>query len=112
MSFLPDFGGGITSSASLLVTRWMSSLSPLLPGTITGFGLPQRDLLEVEPQVGLARLGVRAVAGEAVLGEDRQDVAAEVDRLRLAGPHGGRHRAASKDHTRHKTENMKGRGAP
>ncbi len=61
-----------------------SSLSPLLPGTITGSPVPQRDLLEVEPQVGLARLGVRAVAGEAVLRKDRQDVAAEIDRGRLA----------------------------
>ena len=36
VSFLPDFGGGMTSSASLLATRSISSLSLLLPGTITG----------------------------------------------------------------------------
>ena len=36
VSFLPDFGGGITSSGSVLVMRRISSLSPLLPGTMTG----------------------------------------------------------------------------
>ena len=46
-------------------------------------GLAQGAVLEVEPQVGLARLGIRPVAGEAVFREDRQDVAAEIDRIGL-----------------------------
>ena len=36
---------------------------------------------DVEPQVGLSRFGVGPVAREAVLRENRQDVAAKVDRL-------------------------------
>ena len=38
-------------------------------------------LLEVEPQVGLARVRIRPMAGEAVLRQDRQDVAPEIDWL-------------------------------
>ena len=66
-------GGGITSSGSSELMRAISSLSSGLPGTIAP-GLDGR-LAAVEPQVGLARGAVGAVAGEAVLGQDRPDVA-------------------------------------
>ena len=38
-------------------------------------------LLVVEPQLTLAAFLVRPVAGDAVLGQDRADLAAEIDRL-------------------------------
>src|SRR5439155_23414262 len=46
-------------------------------------------LLHVGPQVGLANLRVRAVALEAEVGQDRQDVAAEIDRRRVGRGGGG-----------------------
>ncbi len=47
-------------------------------------------LLDVEPQVGLAMLRVRAVAGETLVRQDRADVAVEVgDRVGGAGSGGG-----------------------
>ncbi len=36
VSLRPDFGGGISSSASSVSSRRISSLSPLLPGTMIG----------------------------------------------------------------------------
>ena len=57
--------------------RSISSLSSGLPGTIAS-GLDGRLAL-VEPQVGLAGGAVRPVAGEAVLGQDRPDVAVVLD---------------------------------
>ena len=79
VSFLPDFGGGITSSASLLEIRANSSLSPLLPGTITGSLVRRRASFESSRRSALRVFDVGAVAGEAVFREDRQHVAAEVD---------------------------------
>ena len=49
----------------------------------------ERAVPGVEPQVGLARRLVGPVAGEAVVGEDRPDVALEVDRGRRLGGRGG-----------------------
>ena len=43
----------------------------------------------VQPQAALARLGVRSVAGEAVLGEDRPDLAGEVHGSFRNGRHVG-----------------------
>ena len=78
VSFFFVAGGGITSSGSSERIRAISSLSSGLPGTIA----PHLDgrLALVEPQVGLARGAVGAVAGEAVLGQDRADVAVVLDR--------------------------------
>ena len=84
VSFLPDFGGGITSSGSVLDdAKKQLALAALARHDDRVFG-PQRRLLDVEPQVGLSRLRVGPVAGEAVLREDRQDVAAEIDRSAVA----------------------------
>ena len=85
------FGGGMTSAGSSLVIRATSSLSVALAGhdhrALGAEGL----LLHVEPEVGLAAGRVRAVAAEAMVGEDRQDVAAEVHAVRpvRSGRRGG-----------------------
>ena len=50
----------------------MSSLSSGLPGTTTCSSKP---VARVEPQIGLARLGVRSVAVVALVGKNRADVA-------------------------------------
>ena len=81
VSFLFVFGGGITSSASsredardqLALVRLAGHDRPGLDGVVA----------LVEPQVGLAGGAVRAVAGEAVLGQDRPDVAVVFE---LVGP--------------------------
>ena len=67
-----ESGGGIRSSSSSLKMRVMSSLSSGLPATTT---LASHAFARVEPQVGLARLGVGSVAVETLVGEDRADVA-------------------------------------
>ena len=46
---------------------------------LAGLPLAKRRVLHVEPQLGLALVRVRAVAGEAVLGKDRTDVAVEIE---------------------------------
>ena len=81
VSFLPDLGGGITSSGSLLVTRCDQLALAALARHDHGVLRPQRAFLEVEPQVGLARLGVRPVAGEAVLRR-----IGRMSRLKSTGP--------------------------
>src|SRR5690349_17600145 len=43
--------------------------------------LAKEPLLLVQPQVGLARPGVGTVTGKAVVGEDRTDVAVELNLL-------------------------------
>ncbi len=45
--------------------------------------LGKRPFLRVEPQAGFTRLVVGTVAGEAVIGEDRPDIAREIDRARF-----------------------------
>ena len=57
--------------------RSTSVLPSVSPGTIAPASMAESR--HVQPQVGLAMTGVPAVAGEAVLREDRPDVAVEVD---------------------------------
>ena len=56
-------------------------------GKLPGLGRLQRLVAPVETEVGFARGGVRTVAVEAVLREERTDVAIIVQRFR--GPRGG-----------------------
>ena len=62
--------------------RSMSRLSAGLPGTIAP--VPLADFFDVEAQLRLAVLLVRAVAGEALVRQDRPHVAVEVDLARAA----------------------------
>ena len=55
-----------------------------------------RGVLEVEAQPRLARRSVRAVAGEAALGQDRPDVAVVADASRGRRPHGSRRQRRSR----------------
>ena len=60
------------------------------PGAASGWGsLTERALAGVQPQVSLARRLVGTVAGEAVVGENRPDVALEVDGGSGLGSRGG-----------------------
>src|SRR5262249_20860573 len=43
----------------------------------------RRRLVEIEPQPGLLQLSVGTVAGEAMRGQDRQNIASVLDFLRL-----------------------------
>ena len=89
MSRLPVFLGGIRSVSSSSVIRMISSLDSGSPGTIAVSPLFERldgRLAAVQPQpLGPFRL-VLTVAGEAVLGQDRPDLAVEVDLPRLGAP--------------------------
>ena len=86
VSFLPLFGGGICSarrrrSRSGRPARSRRACRARSRGR--RLELAEGALLGVEPQAGLAGLVVGAVAGEAVVREDRPDVPREVDGLRL-----------------------------
>ena len=60
------------------VIRLTSSLSAGLPGDDRAH--LDGGFAAVEPQVGLAQSAIRTVAGEAILGQDRPDVAVVADR--------------------------------
>ena len=62
--------------------------------------LGERPFLRVEPQAGFSGLVVRTVAGEAVVREDRPDIAREIDRawLGVAGGSNGITFAAGRLH--------------
>src|ERR1043165_3990071 len=62
---------------------------PLLGVAGNDGALLQRDLADVEPNLGLAIVFVRAVTDEAVLGENRPDVAVELQRMGRTGAPGG-----------------------
>ena len=86
VSFLVDFVGRHQLVGSSLRMRATSSLSSGLPGTIAS--LARAVVAVVEAELGLAVLLVGTVAEEAVLGEDRPDVAVELHLL--ARPRGAR----------------------
>lgn len=67
-------------------------------GQAAGLGGLEGVGLDVEPELGLALALVRAVAGEAVLGEDGADVAVEIDRT---GRRGGGGRPGPEQHSKH-----------
>lgn len=50
-------------------------------GGVTGFGFAEGGFLDVEAEVAFAFVGIGAVAGEAVFGENGADFACEVDLL-------------------------------
>lgn len=75
---LPDFGGGMTWSRSLLNALEQLALAALAPDD-DGLFRSQSAVFDVQSQLGLTRFLVRPVAGEAILREDRQNFAAEVD---------------------------------
>ena len=81
---IAPFGGILVTSGFVPVIAWIKQTLGRLLGTIAGPELPPRLMpgVQVEPQVGLL-LG-RAVAGRAVGGEDRLDVARVIDRLGAA----------------------------
>ena len=68
----------MTSSGSVLKIRSISSLSSGLPGTMRL--MLDGGLAAIEPQIGLARGAVRPMAAETILGQDRPDVAIELNR--------------------------------
>jgi hypothetical protein len=79
-SFLCDFFGGIMSSSSSVVMRSHASLLARSPGR----WLARRRCLPlpfetVEPQVCFSGLRVEAMAGEALIREDRLDIATETN---------------------------------
>ena len=90
VSGLPAFGGGIRVSGSSEVIRSaeLALVRLARDDDRRAVGRAEQSLAGVEPQVGLALVGVRPVALVARLGEDRPDVAVEVD----VGP--GRRRPA------------------
>ena len=50
-------------------------------GGVAGFGFAEGGFLDVEAEVAFAFIGIGAVAGEAVFGENGSDFACEVDFL-------------------------------
>jgi hypothetical protein len=50
-------------------------------GGVAGFGFTEGGFLDVEAEVAFAFIGIGAVAGEAVFGENGADFAGEVDFL-------------------------------
>ena len=66
----------------MTVIRLTSSLSSGLPrhdSDRPGFELRPKAVLHIQPQAPLPLLLVKAVALEAVVGQDRPDIAAEID---------------------------------
>ena len=78
-----ESGGGIISDSSVDVMRRQSSLWSGWPGTIavTSSCLAYGRFGLIEPQLGLPGFLIEAVALEAVFGEDRADVAVEIEFL-------------------------------
>ena len=101
-----DSGGGITSSSS--AGRWMRRTSSLLAGspglTIAHARRPaslNSAVARVEPQLRLALAGVGTVAAEAAVGQQRPDLAIEVDARGRRLLFSGRGRAGERSDYQH-----------
>ena len=81
-------GGGITSLGSVALILAIE-LAGLDVARRDGAGLDRRVAL-IEAQVGLSRGAIGPVAREAVLGQDRPDVAVVLQGDPIAGGCGGR----------------------
>ena len=75
VSFLPLFGGGI----SFVGARTRHALARARSPRVAGAMAIEGAVAVIEPELPLADLGVRPVALEAVVRQDRSHVAIEVD---------------------------------